>query len=121
MKTENIVVEKSFAFSLRMIKLYKYLERKGELVLSRQLLRSGTSISANLEEALGASSKKDFLAKISISYKEARESKLWIRLLKESKILSDQEATALLEDCEELLRLLGTIQKTTKFQINAKT
>ena len=74
MKTDNVVQEKSYAFALRIIKLYKYLKNnKNEYNLSRQILRSGTSIGANIEEAIGAQSKKDFISKISIAYKETRE------------------------------------------------
>jgi four helix bundle protein len=80
---ENPVREKSYVFALRIIKLYKYLiEEKKEYVLSRQVLKSGTSIGANVEEAIGGQSKKDFLAKISIAYKEARETHYWLRILR---------------------------------------
>lgn len=79
---ENVVQQKSFAFAIRVVNAYKYLtEQKKEFVLSKQLLRSGTSIGANVEEATGGQSKKDFIAKISISYKEARETKYWLNLL----------------------------------------
>ena len=79
---ENVVVQKSFDFALRIIKLYKYLlENKKETILSKQILRAGTSIGANIEEAQGAQSKADFFAKISIAYKEARETAYWLRLL----------------------------------------
>ena len=88
MKTDNIVQLKSYAFALRIIKVYKFLSHeKKEFILSKQLLKSGTSIGANIEEAIGGQSKADFFAKITISYKESRELKYWIRLLKILNIL----------------------------------
>ena len=119
MKAENLVVEKSYSFSLRIIKLYQYLKKKNEFELSSQILRSGTSISSNIEEAVGATSKKDFLAKISISYREARETKLWLRLLRDSNFIMANEAESLLEDCDSLLRIIGSIQKTTKLHLQS--
>ena len=116
-KTDNVVKDKSYAFALRIIKLYKYLvEYKKERVIAKQLLRSGTSIGANVEEAVGGQSKKDFVAKISIAYKEARESEYWLRLLRDSGYLDDDAAESVLSDCRELLKLLGSIQKTIKSQ-----
>ena len=105
--------------ALRMVKLYKYLtEEKKEFVLSKQILRSGTSIGANVEEAVGAQSEKDFLSKISIAYKEARETKYWLRLLKDGEYLEEKQAQSLLQDIEEMLKLLGSIQKTMKQKIH---
>jgi len=116
-KTDNVVQEKSYAFALRIIKLYKYLvENKKEYVLAKQLLRCGTSIGANVEEAIGGQSKKDFTAKLAIAYKEARESEYWLRLLKDSGELDDKAADSVLSDCRELLKLIGSIQKTIKSQ-----
>jgi len=81
-KKENILVDKSYSFALRIIKLYKYLcENKKEFVLGKQVLRSGTSIGANIEEACGGQSRKDFYAKINIAHKECRETNYWLRLL----------------------------------------
>lgn len=115
MKHYNIVAEKSYAFALRVVKLYKYLtQEKKEYVLSKQILKSGTSIGANGEEAIGGQSPKDFLAKLSISYKEARETHYWIRLLRDSEYLDVKQADSLLEDCEELLKIIGTIQINKK-------
>ncbi|MCH7677881.1 four helix bundle protein [candidate division KSB1 bacterium] len=112
---ENPARDKSYDFALRIIKLYKYLiEEKKEYVLSKQILRSGTSIGANVEEAIGGQSRRDFLAKISIAYKETRESHYWLRLLRDSSFLDQEVAQSLLSDCEELLKILGSIQKTTK-------
>ena len=93
MKTENVIVEKSFQFALKIVKLFSLLkEKKVERDIALQLLRSGTSIGANIEEAMGGSSKKDFIHKLEIAYKEARESRYWLRLLKESKLLEDKLA-----------------------------
>lgn len=115
MKKDNVIQAKSYGFALRTIKLYKFLvEEKKEFVMSKQLLRSGTSIGANVEEAIGAQSKKDFFAKLTIAYKEARESHYWIRLLTDSDYLSKSESKGLLEDVEELLKIIGSIQKTIR-------
>lgn len=115
MKRDNVVLDKSFAFAVRVVNLYKYLTReKNEYVLSKQLLRSGTSIGANAEEAVGGQSKKDFFAKLTIAYKEARESKYWIRLLLETEYLTQKQADGLPCDIEELLKIIGSIQKSTK-------
>ena len=115
MKESNPVLEKSYAFALRVVRAYRYLaEERREYVLSRQLLRAGTSIGANVEEAVGGQSDKDFLSKMAIAYKEARETHYWIRLLRDSGYLTVAESTALLADADELLRLLGSILKTLK-------
>lgn len=119
MKTENVVADKSYRFSLRIIKLYQYLKKKHEYELSGQILRSGTSISSNVEEAVGATSKKEFLSKISISHRETRETQHWLRLLRDSDFLTHAEAESLLKDCEELLRIIGSIQKTTKLHLKS--
>ena len=112
---DNVLVNKSFNFAVRVINLYKYLcDDKQEYVLSKQLLRCGTSIGANINESQEAQSKKDFLSKLSISLKEARESKYWIELLKETKYLTDKEANSLLVDLTEIIKLLVSIIKTTK-------
>ena len=115
MKSDNAVQIKSYDFALRIIKVYKYLsqERK-EFVLSKQLLRSGTSIGANIEESIGGQSKADFFAKITIAYKETRESKYWIRLLRDSEYLTYEQSEDLLKDVEELLKIIGSIQKTVR-------
>ena len=85
MKTNHIIQDKSFAFAVRIVKLYKFLcEEKKEFVLSKQWLKCVTSIGANIEEAIGGHPEKDFFAKLTISYKEARETKYWINLLKAS-------------------------------------
>ena len=112
---ENPARDKSYDFALRIIKLYKYLiYEKKEFVLSKQVLKSGTSIGANVEEAIGGQSRRDFLAKISIAYKETRETHYWLRLLRDSNFLKKDVSQSLLRDCEELLKILGSIQKTVK-------
>ncbi|NJP03977.1 four helix bundle protein, partial [Candidatus Gracilibacteria bacterium] len=110
-KNDNALQEKSYKFSLRIVNLYKFLvQEKNEYVLSKQVLRSGTSVGANVEESLGAQSDRDFLSKISISYKEGRETKFWIRLLRDSEYIDSKIAQSLIDDTEELLRIMGAIQ-----------
>ena len=115
MKSDNIVQLKSYAFAIRIVNAYKFLtdERK-EYVLSKQMLRCGTSIGANIEEAIGGQSKKDFFAKLTIAYKEARETQYWLRLLKDTEYLTSEQSASLMEDAEELLRIIGSIQKTLR-------
>jgi len=110
---ENAIQEKSFQFALDIIELYKKIIRSREYVLSRQLLKSGTSIGANVEEALGAQSRKDFISKLSISLKEARETRYWLLLFKKSAIVNI-EITKHLANIDEILRLLTKIIKTSK-------
>ncbi len=115
MKKDNVLREKSYAFALRVIKTYQYLcDDRKEFVLSKQLLRSGTSIGANVEEAIGGQSEKDFFAKITISYKEVRETHYWLRLLTDSGYIPQNRSASLLKDCEELLKISGSIQKTIR-------
>ena len=115
MKTGNVVQEKSYAFALRVVKMYQHLtKQRKEFVLSKQVLRSGTSIGANVEEAIGGQSSKDFAAKMNIAYKEARETHYWLRLLRDSGYLNETESTSILTDCDELLKLTGSILKTMK-------
>ena len=115
MKSENVVQNKSYDFALRIVKVYKYLsQEKKEFVLSKQLLRSGTSIGANIEESIGGQLKADFFAKMTIAYKEARESKYWIRLLRDSDYLTIEQSDDLLKDVEELLKIIGSIQKSIR-------
>ncbi len=119
MKSGNVVQEKSYAFALRIVKLYRYLcDEKKEFVLSRQIVRSGTSIGANIEEAIGGQSDRDFLSKMSIAYKEARETHYWLRLLRDSDILQNQHTDSIIDDCEELLKLSGSVIKTMKLKIS---
>lgn len=117
MKTENIIQQKSFTFSIRIINAYKYLvKEKQEFVLSKQMLRSGTSIGANIEESIGGQSTKDFINKISIAYKEARETIYWIKLLSATEYLNKEMSESLLTDAEELCRIIGKIQITSKLK-----
>ena len=113
MKT-NPIVEKSFDFALETIDLYVLLVEKKEYVLSKQLLRSGTSIGANVEETEAAMSKKDFIAKMSISSKEARETRYWLRLLNRNKLVKSINFSIYLSKVEELIRILTSIVKTSQ-------
>ncbi len=112
---ENIVVQKSTDFALRIVQLYKSLcDTKREYVLSKQLLKSGTSIGANVREAVQAQSRKDFLSKMNIALKEATETEYWIELLVKSNYLEGPEGTSITDECAELKRILHAIVKTTK-------
>ena len=112
---KNVLKEKSYAFALRSINLYKHLSlSKKEYVLSKQLLRSGTSIGANVAEANQAQSRADFISKLAIALKEAVETEYWLNLLRDAKYLSEKEAASILPDCIELIKLLTAILKTTK-------
>ena len=112
----NIILDKSFEFAIRVVKLYKYLcDDKKEYVLSKQLLRAGTSIGANINEAQAGQSKADFIAKMAIASKEARESKYWIDLLIKTDYLdiNENHIKSLLNDIEEIIKLLTSIVKTS--------
>jgi len=115
MKSESIIQKKSYDFSIRIVKLYQYLVKEHkEYSLAKQVLRCGTSIGANVEEATGGQSKKDFLSKLSIAYKEARETRYWLRILKDTDYINDNVFNSLFYDCEELLKIISKIQTTTK-------
>lgn len=116
---ESIVQKKSFDFSLKIIVLFKKLVEEKEFIISKQLLRSGTSIGANIEEALAGISKRDFTAKMSISSKEARETKYWLRLLKQSD-LTTINVDSLLDDINELIKILTAIVKTSQQKLSTK-
>ncbi|MEK7723180.1 MAG: four helix bundle protein [Acidobacteriota bacterium] len=112
---ENPLKEKSYSFALRIVKLYKHLaEEKKEFVLSKQVLRSGTSIGANITEGNQAQSKPDFIHKLSISHKEAFETEYWLCLLRDSEYITEKQANSLLEDCKELQKILTISLKTAK-------
>lgn len=115
MKTENIIRDKSFQFALKVIALYKILQEQREFIISKQLLRAATSIGANVEEATAAYTKKDFAHKMSISSKEAREVKYWLRLLNESDLVN-VELNDYLKDIEELIRILTAIVKSSQIK-----
>ena len=112
---KNTVEEKSFQFAVRIVKLCAYLQNeKREYVLSKQLLRSGTSIGANVAEAQQAQSRADFISKLSIALKEASETNYWLRLLNATDYLSESEFSSIIADCKELERILTSILKTTR-------
>ncbi len=120
MKRENVIQDKSYAFAIRTVNLYRFLtDQKKEFVLSKQLLRSGTSIGVNVEEGIGGQSEKDFYSKLNISYKEARETHYWLRLLRDTNYLSDEETKSMLDDCDELLKIISSIIKTMKVKFNS--
>jgi four helix bundle protein len=116
---ENLVKEKSYRFALSVVELYKNLMNANEYVLSRQLLKSGTSFGANIEEALAGQSRADFLSKMSIASKEARETHYWLRLLRDSHLASSDHIAPLLVESESLINLLSAIVKTTSASKNA--
>lgn len=112
--SKNIILNKSKTFAIRIINLYKYLcDTKNEYVLSKQLLRSGTNIGANVREASVAQSKKDFIAKMNIALKEAAESEYWIELLYETEYISKSEFDSIKADCSEINKLLIAIVRTS--------
>ena len=112
---DNVIEIKSFNFAVRIVNLYKHLtDAKNEYVLAKQLLRSGTSIGANIAEAEQAQSKSDFVSKMSIALKEATETKYWIKLMQATEYLSDNEAESVLRDCIELEKMLVSIVKHSK-------
>jgi four helix bundle protein len=115
MEKNNVIKEKSFLFAVRIVKLYKYLVNQfNEYEIPRQLLRSGTSIGANIEEALGGVSKPDFINKLSISYKESRETNYWLRLLNASGYINKTMFDSINYDSEELSKILFSIIRSTK-------
>ncbi|GAA4012237.1 four helix bundle protein [Hymenobacter fastidiosus] len=111
---QNAVLTKSYKFAVRMLKLYEHLRlTRHEYIVSRQAVRSGTSIGANVEEAVGAISKAEFSAKLSIAYKEARETSYWLRLLHDGEYLETKLFESLHTDCQELCKILFTILRST--------
>ncbi len=112
---ENIILEKSYLFAQRIVSLYLFLKQeKKEYELARQILKSGTSIGANIEEAIGGFSRKDFSAKLGIAYKEARETNYWLRLLHDVNIIDSKTFNSMNSDCVELLKIIGSILKTIR-------
>jgi four helix bundle protein len=112
-KEKSLIKKRTYEFALRIIDLYRMLISANEYVLSKQLLKAGTSIGANVEEAIAGQSRADFLSKMSIASKEARESNYWLRLIKDSKILESHDVDALLAESSEIIRILTSIVKTT--------
>lgn len=113
---KNVIQDKSFEFSLKIIELYKLLIRDKEYIISKQILRSGTSIGANIEEASAGQSKKDFTAKMSIASKEARETRYWLKLLQKSQLVKI-DCTKYLNSIEEIINILTAIVKTSQTNI----
>jgi four helix bundle protein len=119
---ESVLASKTYDFALRIIKLYKYMAQEHrEYILSKQILRSGTSIGANVEESRHGQSRVDFVHKLSIAQKEASETNYWLRLLRDSDYLSYKLADSLLKDCEELQRLLTASIKTAKANLKGES
>lgn len=117
--TENVIKNKSFAFAIRVVKLYQFLcETKKEFILSKQLLRSGTAVGALVREAEHAESKSDFKHKMSIAQKEINECLYWLELLKETSYLTNEQFQTINADAVEIIKLLTSIVKTTKTNIN---
>ncbi len=113
MQKKNVILDKSFDFALSIIKLYTIMVDQKEFVLSKQILRSGTSIGANIEEATAAVSRKDFIFKMSISSKEARETRYWLRLIEKSDLVN-VDVTIYLKEIEQIINILTAIVKTTQ-------
>jgi len=118
---DNIIKDKSYAFALRIVKAYKYLiQEHREFVLSKQVLRSGTAIGALVWESVHAQSKADFISKINIALKEANETEYWLMLLKDSEYMDNNTFSSIHKDCDELIRLLVSILKTSKANTTKK-
>lgn len=121
MKGENVVYDRALNFSVRIVKLYRYLvEDKAEYVMSKQLLRSGTSIGANISESVSAESTSDFIHKLAISQKEAEETLYWLLLLFKTDYLSETQYDSVSADCIEIKKLLSSIALTLKQQRNVQ-
>jgi four helix bundle protein len=115
---DNIVYEKAFSFAVKVVNLYKYLcNEQKEYVLSKQMLKSGTSIGANIKEGIEGQSKRDFLSKMSIALKEASETEYWLGLLRATNYIDDEIVKDILSDCKEINRILSSIVKTTRKQL----
>jgi four helix bundle protein len=115
MKEENIILKKTYKFSIRIVNLYKYLvDEKKENIISKQILRSGTSIGANINESQSAESKLDFIHKLSISAKEARETGYWLKLLKDTNYIDEGAFISINTECNELLKIINSIILTSK-------
>lgn len=115
MKEDNLVAEKSKAFAIRIIRLYQYLlSEKKEGVISKQILRSGTSIGANVRESTYGQSKADFIAKMQIALKETGETEYWIELLMETGYITEEAGNSLISDCKELIKIITSILRTAK-------
>ena len=113
-KKPNIIKDKTYKFALDIIKIYQQMIKQNEFILSKQLVRAGTSIGANTEEATAAQSRKDFISKMSISSKEARETNYWLRLLRDSQLCKGIDFTDLIKESEEIIAILTSIVKTSQ-------
>lgn len=114
-KKKNDIVERSVKFALRIIRLYRNLEKDSAgLIIGKQLLRSGTSIGANVHEAQGAQSKADFIAKMSIAHKEAYETSYWLHLIRESKMINEDKLSDLIDETSQIVKILSSILITSK-------
>ena len=111
---KNVIKDKSYRFAIEIVHLYKEMVNENEFVLSKQIVRSGTSIGANVEEAIAAQSRKDFISKMSIASKEAREVNYWLRLLKDTKLVNVNGIDQLLKESEEMIRIITSIVKSSK-------
>ncbi|GAA5034440.1 four helix bundle protein [Marivirga lumbricoides] len=114
MKSNNIIQEKSYQFALEIIKVAQLLKKDTHFEISSQLLKAGTSIGANVEEAIGGQSRRDFFSKLAISYKESRETHYWLRLVRDSGFLELNLADEMILKCEEIMKIIGSIQKTMR-------
>jgi len=112
--SNNVIQDKAYDFALLITGLYKQMKLQNEYVLSKQLMRSGTSIGANVQEAGAAQSRKDFISKMSIASKEARETSYWLRLIRDSKLLKNIEYDGYIGKCEEIIKILTSIVKTSQ-------
>lgn len=111
---ENAIKIKSYKFALEMIKFSNMLDNKKQFVISRQILKSGSSIGANVEEANGAITKKEFIMKMQIAYKESRETFFWLKLIRDSDLIENYLTNKLISDSEEIIKLITAILKTAK-------
>lgn len=114
MSKRNVVLEKSKMFSIRIVKLYQYLTKKNEFVMSKQILRCGTSIGANITEGNYAQSHADFISKMNIALKEAAETEYWLGLLRDTEFITEQQFKSIHTDCSELIKLLIVIIRNAK-------
>ena len=114
----NIIKDKTYRFAIQIVHLYKEMLKQNEFVLSKQIVRSGTSIGANIEEAIAAQSRKDFISKMSISSKEARETNYWLRLLRDTNLVNNIDIRYLLKESEEIIKIITSIVKTSKTNNN---
>ena len=111
----NVIQEKSYKLALNIVNLVKKFPRRTEgFVLGNQLLKAGTSVGANVEEAIGAFSREDFIYRMNIAQKESRETHYWLRLIRDSKLLIDEELNVLINDAEEVMRILGAIVRSSR-------